>query len=99
MNNYGTKQKKCQDLGLQEGEKNLSVDCFLFQNVILQVLGSKIPGGPKSEKALIAYILDPSSFFNFYLLPLIVISISTCISVQMISKLLSLIMSSVSYLQ
>lgn len=92
-------RKKGQDCKTTGGGKNLSIDYFLFQNVILQVLGSKIPGCPKSKKALIAYFLDSSSFFNFHLLPLIIISISTCISAQMISKLLSLIMSSVSYLQ
>lgn len=51
-----------------KGGKNLLT---IFRNVLSQVLGSKIPGCPNSEKALIADF-DSSSFFNFHLLPFIV---------------------------
>lgn len=59
-------RKKGQVYKITRGKK--SVDYFLFQNVLLEVLGSKIPRCPNSERPWFAF-LDTSSLFNFHLLP------------------------------
>lgn len=79
-------RKEGQEFKITWGKK--SVD--YFSKCSFTTLDSKIPGCPNPEKALIANFLDSSSLFNFHLLPFIVLSVSTCTSVQMISKLLSL---------